>query len=119
MTGSSDPFDLFHIALVEEDDGMNVTVAGVKDVGDAELIVGADALDFAEDVRQLGARNHAVLCAVTRRQPPDGSEGLLAALPHQKPFRVAHRPAHVAGLISARDGYDALRIGIETGLQAV
>src|SRR5207237_5911155 len=74
---------LFLVAFVEEQDRVNVAIAGVKNVAHAQLILLADPLDLAEDVRQFRARHDAVLCAVARRQPADGAERLLAALPEQ------------------------------------
>ena len=75
--------------------------------------------DVAQDVRQLGPRHDAVLRAVARRQPADGAERLLAALPQQQPFRVGVGPAHFAGLVLLGDGDDALGVGVEARFQAV
>src|SRR5229473_3424072 len=98
---------------------MDVAVAGVEHVGNAELILGTDPLDLAENVRQLGAWHHAVLRAVTRRQPTHGSKGLLAALPEQQSLRITAGPPDFARLVLPGDGRDALRVGVETTLQPI
>ena len=67
----------------------------------------------------LRPRHDAVLRAVARRQPADGAERLLAALPQQQPFRVGVRPAHLAGVVLLGDGGDALGVGVQPRLQAV
>src|SRR5262249_59422909 len=72
---------LVGVALVEEQDGVDVAVAGVEDVADAEPVALAGAGDRAQDVGDARARHHAVLRAVAGRQPADRTEGALAALP--------------------------------------
>ena len=76
-----DALHLLGVALVEQQDRVDVAVAGVKDVGDAQVVPLADVGDEPQDVRQLGARHDAVLRAVARAEPADRAEGLLAALP--------------------------------------
>ncbi len=66
------------VAFVEEQDRVNVAIARVEDVGDAQIVLATHFLDEAKDVRQLGARHNAVLRAITRRESADGAEGLLA-----------------------------------------
>src|SRR5262249_29422835 len=72
---------LIGVALVEQQDWMKVAVAGVEDVAHAETILLANASNFTQHVRQLRARHDAILRAITRRQPADGAERLLARLP--------------------------------------
>src|SRR5260370_42427320 len=98
---------------------MDVAIAGVEHVGNAELILGTNPLDRAEDVRQLGAWHDAVLRAITRRQPTHGSKGLLAALPEQESLRITGGAADFARLVLPGDGRDALCVGIETSLQPI
>src|SRR5262249_6027634 len=111
--------DLFRVALVEQENRMDIAVAGVEDVGDAELVLAADALDLAENVRQLSARHDAVLREVARRQAADRSKGLLATFPQQQSVRLAAGPAYFAAFVLLGDGSDALRVGIQARLQAV
>ena len=49
------PFDLVNdlvVAHVEEDVGMQVSVAGVKDIGDGQLVVLADLAHGRKNLRQ-------------------------------------------------------------------
>src|SRR5437667_103552 len=67
--------DLVLVALVEEEDRVDVAVAGVEDVGDAEPVALRRRGDVPQDVRHAGARHDAVLRAVVGREPADGAEG--------------------------------------------
>src|SRR5438046_1349782 len=81
MTGRQNPLDLIRIALVEQDDRVQVAVASVEDVANPQIVLLADGLDSAEHVRQFRPRHDAVLRAVTRSEPADGPECLLARFP--------------------------------------
>src|SRR5262249_58193401 len=112
------PLYLFAVALVEQQDRMDVAVAGLEALAAAQVVLLPDAVDLAQDVWQLRPRHDAVLRAVARRQPADGAEGLLAAFPQQQPLRVRGGPAHLAGAVPAGDLRDPLGLGFEPGLQA-
>ena len=43
------------LAAVEEDQRMQVAVAGVEDVGDPDAALGAEAVDFAQRLAEAGA----------------------------------------------------------------
>ena len=47
--------------------------AGVKDVADPQPVFLRHALDVAQHLRDVAARDHAVLGAVVGREPPDGA----------------------------------------------
>jgi hypothetical protein len=53
VAGRQHALDLIGVALVEEQDRMDVAVAGVKDVGDADAYFAADRDDPPQNVRQL------------------------------------------------------------------
>src|SRR5262245_48891479 len=63
VAGGEDAPHLLRVALIEEQDRMDVAVAGVKDVGDPQLVMLADSANLAQDVRQLGPRHDTVLGA--------------------------------------------------------
>src|SRR6267143_1651597 len=65
---------------------MPVAVAGVKDVGDAQVVPGADRSDLRHDLRQSAARHDAVLHVVVRRESPQSAECALAPFPQALPF---------------------------------
>ena len=58
--------DLLLVALVEEQDWMDVAVAGVKYIDDANIVFLADFDDSLEDLGQLGSWYDTILCTVAR-----------------------------------------------------
>ena len=113
---------LVRVALVEEQDRVDVAVAGMEDVADPRAGgVRRWPRSRAGCRGSLRARHHAVLRAVARRQPADGAERLLAALPQQRPAPPrSSRHAHLARavLLGTRPRC-ARRLRIEPRLQAV
>src|SRR5205823_5234283 len=81
-----DTLYLLRVALVEEDARVQVAVAGVEDIGDAQVVPGGDIGDLAEDLRQAGARGDAVLGRAGGGEPPDGANALLARHPEPGPL---------------------------------
>src|SRR5262249_9349702 len=71
VAGHEHALDLFLIALVEQQDWMDIPIAGVKDVGDAKVMPLSDLHDMAENFRQFGAGHNAILSAISRAQPAD------------------------------------------------
>src|SRR5580658_1713596 len=72
-------------AGVVEDERMEVAVAGVEDVGDADACGGAEAGNFAHDLREGGAGDDAVLHDVV------GGDGPMAAKAALRPFQTRAR----------------------------
>jgi hypothetical protein len=81
MTGRQHSPHLVGVALIEQQYGVNVAVAGMENVADANLMLGTDPLNLAENVRQLSSRDDAVLATITRGQPPDSAKSVLARFP--------------------------------------
>ena len=75
---------------------MDVAVAGVEDVGDAQAVRVADVRDRREDLGQPRSRDDAVLRAVVGREPADRAERLLAALPEPARSALVARQARLA-----------------------
>src|SRR5262249_42575819 len=100
VAGLEHALDLGSVALVEEQDRVNVAVARVKYIDDPHAVFLADLGDASQHVRQLRARDDAVLGAVTWAEPANRAEGLLAAFPQQQPLlciaRLAHLPRSTA-----------------------
>src|ERR1700748_1938824 len=67
---------------------MEVAVAGVKDVGNAQTGLGGHARHLVENAWELGARDDAVLHDVIRRDAAHGGESSFAALPYERAFGV-------------------------------
>ena len=105
---------LVRVALVVHQDGMDVAVAGVKDVGDAQLVFLRHVGDALQNIRHLGARNHPVLRAVVGRQTADGAECAFAALPDRLALGVVARGTHLAGMVLAADFLNLLGLRVET-----
>src|SRR6202008_1980115 len=78
-------------ARVVEDERVQVAVAGVEDVGDAQAGLRAERGDLAQHGRDVLARDHAVLDVIVRRDAADRGERGLAAFPGQRAFRVVLR----------------------------
>ena len=119
VAGEEDPPDLSRVPFVEQENGMNVAVAGVKDVDDPQFVAGGDFRDFAEDVRELRAGDDAVLRAVTGAEPADGSERLLAALPELEPLFGVGGEANLAGVALFAEGDDLVPLLVESRFQTV
>ena len=68
------------VVAVIEDQGMQVAVAGVEDVGDLETLRGADVRDLGEHIGETRERNDAVH-AVVVGDAAHGAEGGLAPFP--------------------------------------
>ena len=81
---------------VEEDVGVQVAIAGVKHVGDAQMVSGADGRNLPHDLRQPATRHHTVLHVVVGGQRPQRAERALAPFPQPEPLRVVLGHAHLA-----------------------
>src|SRR5919202_2631156 len=76
---------------VPHDQWVQVAVAGMKHVGDAEARLARDLLDARQGGGQLRARNDAVDRVVVRRQAADGGEGALTAGPQRRALGLVAR----------------------------
>jgi hypothetical protein len=99
--------------------GVQIAVAGVEDVADAQPVRGDDGVHAVEHVRQLRPGDHAVHHHVGRRDAAVGAERRLAALPQQLPLRLVAGRAHLARAAVAAGGHDALRLGVHAGGEPV
>ncbi len=77
---------LLGIAFIVEDQGMDVTIAGMEDVRDAQAVFFAALANEAHDLGQLGARDDAVLREKVWTEAADGAESALAAFPEIHAF---------------------------------
>ena len=96
MAGQERAPNLVRIALVVEHERMNIAIAGVKYVRDAQTVFLARGLDEAHDLGQFRARHHAVLGKVIGAQPANRAERALAAFPQQRALVFRFGDAHVA-----------------------
>src|SRR4029079_18279848 len=95
-TGGKHASDLSGVALVEQQDRMDVAVARMEHVADAQLVTLGRGGDRAQNVWYAGPRHHAVLRAIIPCQPADRPEGALAGLPEQRPLGIVASRAQLA-----------------------
>ena len=98
---------------------MEVAVARVEDIRHAQALLPRHLVDLPQHLRDLRARDDAVLNEVVRADTPDRGECALSPLPHQRPFRLVARAADLqrTGGASERDG--VLRRVFDLRLRAV
>ena len=111
--------ELARLVGVVEDQRMQVAVAGMEHVGDAQAVVLRQLADALEHLRQLGARDGAVHAVVVGRDAPDRRERGLAAGPEQQPLLLRRRHLAGDGAAVARDRLDARDQMVDLGLRAV
>ena len=93
---------------VPQDQRVQVAVAGVEDVGDAEARFARDLLDARQRRRQLGARHHAVDGVVVGREPADRGKRAFAARPERGALGVVLGQPHVERAVVAAHLVDGL-----------
>ena len=93
-------------ACIVEDEWVEVAVAGVEDVGDADACGCAEARDFAHDLRESRAGDDTVLNDVVGGDAAHGGEGGFAAFPDEGALGVGLRDANFRGGVGAADFVD-------------
>src|SRR5439155_19434889 len=103
---------LARLARLIEDVRVEVAVAGVEDVPDAQAVSGDDLVDAAEHVRELRARDHTVHHHVRGRHATVGAERGLAPLPQERALGLVPCGADLAGarVAARRDDPLGLRL---------
>ena len=99
-------------AAVVENHGMEIAVAGMEDVGDAEAGFAAEFFDLGEHARESGAWNDAVLHDVVGRDAGHGGEGGFAAFPEEGALGFGLGDANFGSGVGAADFVD---VGHERG----
>ena len=98
---------------------MEVPVARVEDVPDAERVGRDDALDAPEDLGEPRARDDAVHHHVRGRHAPVGAERELPALPQELALGLGLGEPHVPRPGLAARGDDVGGLVVEPGLEPV
>ncbi len=104
---------------IEEDQRMQVAVAGMEDVAHRQAVFRRQGLDTAQDFGQGATRDGAVHAVVVGRQPPHGGKGVLAPGPEFLPLGLVAGQADLGGTGGGQQGADALDIGGHVGLHPV
>src|SRR5262249_21769320 len=81
VTGAQYALDLLSIPFIEKEDRVDVAVTCMKNIGDTNVVRRTNALDLAQNVRQVGPRHDPILSAIAWREPSYGPKGLLTAFP--------------------------------------
>src|SRR3989442_597860 len=88
--GFEGAFELRGIPGIVEDDGVQVAVAGVKNIADLKAVLLADLLDAAQRLRKFRTRNNAVENIIAGSKAAKRAESVFAAFPEEFAFgRVA------------------------------
>src|SRR5205814_8473222 len=103
------PLQLARLVGVVQDQRMQVAVAGVKHIGDAQAELFGEFAHPLEYEWQLRARDRAVHAVVIRRYAPDRRERGLAAGPDQQPLVLRIRGAIDGRAARARNRLHALQ----------
>ena len=96
------------LAPVVENQRVEVTVAGVKDVGDADVVLGAKAVDGGKGLAQFATRDHTILHNIIWAEPAYGRKRAFAPLPNAAAFGVIF--GH-ADFLRARRGDNLFQLG--------
>src|SRR6185437_9569899 len=119
VAGRQRAADLVRIAFIVKHQRMDVAIAGVKNVRNAQVIFFAHRTDELHDLRQLRTRHHAILGKVIRTKPANRAKCPLAAFPEQRAFFVIFRDADFAGPMLFANFNDAPGLPVKPGRQAV
>ena len=104
---------------VVEYERVQVAVACVEDVADAEAVLLRELADPAQHLGELRPRHDAVLHVVVRRHPAHRRERALAAEPEKGALGVVPRHAHLEGAALAADPVDGRRVLLDLDRDAV
>src|SRR5215217_1440990 len=89
--------------VVVENQGMQIPVPGVEDVGDPQAVPPGELGDLAKDCRELRARDDAVLDVVVVGDAAHSTECGLAGLPEEGAFVVILGHPDLCGLVLLAD----------------
>jgi hypothetical protein len=98
------------LAAIKQDEWMEIAIAGVKDVCDAQPGLVRHFANTAEGLTELAARHHAVLHDEVGRKPAHGAESALAALPDSQAFFGVTGRARFHGFAGGDDGIQSATV---------
>src|SRR3984957_20074971 len=112
VAGANRIAKLLLVALVKQNNRMQIAVPGMKNIPDPQIIFPADLLDAPARRRKLGPRDHAVLGVITRRKPPRRAKRILPTLPQKITFARIAGHANLPRVMSRTNVGDAARVGL-------
>src|SRR5262245_19659778 len=98
---------------------MQVAVAGVENIRNAQTILLAASPDEAHHLREFRARHDAILGNEVWRKPANGAEGALAGFPQVGAFLFGFGEPDLAGLVLPAKLNHAFGLLVESSRQAV
>ena len=104
--GFQSALELLVVAKIVENDRVEIAVAGVEDVANAEAELVADFLDVAERLRKLGTRDDTVEDVDAGGDSAEGAEGVFAALPEEFALSIVAGYADFASVMRAANFVD-------------
>src|SRR4029077_3163726 len=91
-------FELRGVARIVKDDGVEVAVAGMKNVADLKTELCADLLDAAKGLRQFRTRDDAVENVIAGSETAKRTESILAAFPEELALGIVAGDADFASV---------------------
>src|SRR6202050_4490923 len=107
------------VALVEQNNRVQIAVPRVKNVTDPQMILPADLLDAPQRCGKLRSRDHAVLRVVARRKPARRAKRILTTLPQKITLARIAGHAYVPGVMSRTNVGDSARVGLGRLAQSI
>ena len=101
------PLPLRLVVGIEQDQRMQIAVAGMKDVHAAQIVLALHLDDGGQHPAQVLARNGAVHAVVVGRDAPGRREGILAARPEAQALGLRLRNADRGGAGASQHLIDA------------
>jgi hypothetical protein len=104
--GGDGSLEMRGIAGIVKNDGVEIAVAGMKDVADLESVGFSDFRNAAKGLRELGAWDDAVENVIAGSEPAKRAESVFATLPEELPLAGVACDANFAGAMSEADFVD-------------
>src|SRR5512146_2179712 len=80
------PPELIFISLIEQNERVEVSVPGMEDIGNHQIILLSHLDNLAQNLRKSGSRHRAVANQVIGSKPGNGAKGALSARPQLSPL---------------------------------
>ena len=103
------------LGAVEQDQGMEISVSGVKDIGHPDPMLPRQRLDLGQRRTQLLAGNHPVLDDEVGTEPSHRRERALASLPDPESLSLVAGDADLEGARSPDHRLQELELGLHLG----
>src|SRR4029078_2302309 len=112
-------FGLVRVALVVQQNRMNIPVPSMKDVGNTQLVLLGHGRDSAENIRDFRPRNYSILRTVVWSETSDRAKSTLATLPQSGPLGFVAGDTDLTCVVTFAQLHDPPGLRIKPGGQAV